>query len=187
MKDAAKLQGEKIGSSTPIEGIKDLLRMSGAAVTWGAGNCQEQAAVTYAVLRSTCDDQTKISYCIHNGEHHVFSAIGEPLVDPANAVVIVDPWPINAQALLWEDHFCYEPAATPNFTVWRTKFGGKAARRAEKHSDMFDAIARRREVVPYIINSSLPNAWNQQWGSKTGTWVDYTSSLLLDFEAFIPR
>lgn len=177
MQDAGKLQGQ--------EGvIRNLLRMAGAAVTWGAGNCQEQAAVTYTVLRSKCDAKTKVSYCIHSGSHHVFAAIGEPLVDPAGEVVIVDPWPINAQALLWEDHFCYESKATANFVVWRTKFGGKAMR-IDKHADHFGALARRKEVVPYVINASLPGSWNHQWGSKTKAWVDYTDDLLTD--SLIPR
>lgn len=176
MKDAGVMQGQQ-------GVIKNLMRMAGAAANWGSGNCQEQAAVTYCVLRETLPSTAKISYCTHNSIHHVFATIGELLVDPANQVVIVDPWPINAQAVHWDDHFCYEPIVAPNFNVWRTKFGGKApsdgSQRVKKHifTDPFESISRRREIVPYIINLPGQGAWNHQWCARTGARIDYTDDI----------
>lgn len=148
---------------------------------YGAGNCQDQAAVVYTILRSEVSAIEKISFCVHQGIHHSFTTIGEPLVDPKNEVVVVDPWPINTQAVLWEDHFCFATSinVAAGFSKIRTKTGGKAQtyqQRLQKHNYAPYAqqwrVYHQNQVNDVDAINSSPGMWNHQYCSKNNiTWV----------------
>jgi hypothetical protein len=89
-------------------------KRSGAALTYGAGNCQEQAAVAYTYMRRMSPEPAYwFHYIACHQWKHVFAAISEDQNIVADRTVIVDPWPANAQAVRWEDHFCYGAPITP--------------------------------------------------------------------------
>jgi hypothetical protein len=82
------------------------LKNGGVTAAFGAGNCQDQGALTYTILRSVLSKNEIASFCVNNGERHSFATIGDPERSPPTQVVCVDPWPIKAQAVLLDDHFC---------------------------------------------------------------------------------
>jgi hypothetical protein len=153
------------------------MRMAGAALTFGAGNCQDQAAVAYSLLRERVDDKTYVSFCVYRTLlfGHAFAAIGRPYVDPDDEVVIVDPWPIHAQAVLWKDHFCYEQKKSSDFQIVRAKVGGKKQGRYAKHDNLKAAIDGSQEIEK-IIN--IDTQFDQQYCSKSGKMIKYAEDLI---------
>ncbi|MDA8049002.1 MAG: hypothetical protein M0002_03175 [Rhodospirillales bacterium] len=135
--------------------------MAGAAVTYGAGTCQDQAAVAYILLRERLDSSKTACFCYSDSAHHCFAAIGVPNTDPADKVVIVDSWPKYAQALLWQDHFCY-----PHVGIYRQKAGvgqpGKLARAKAKYAGR----NRYLDALGTLYWHFPPAQYNHKWGRK---------------------
>jgi hypothetical protein len=104
------------------------MRVAGSTVAFGAGNCQDQAAVAYLLLRETVPADWQVSFCVAYENMHAFAAVGVPNTDPDDKVVIVDSWPEKAQAVLWKHHFC---RTDKNFVVLRHKPGGKSGKLAK--------------------------------------------------------
>src|SRR5712671_1098016 len=73
------------------------LKNGGVTAAFGAGNCQDQGALTYTILRSVLSKSETASFCVNNTIKHSFATIGDPEKDPPTQVICVDPWPINAQ------------------------------------------------------------------------------------------
>jgi hypothetical protein len=82
------------------------MRNAAATMKFGAGNCQDQAAVTYLCLRESLGAGNEVSFCVAGQTHHSFATIGIPNTDSEEKVVVVDPWPIHPQSVLWKHHFC---------------------------------------------------------------------------------
>jgi hypothetical protein len=130
------------------------LRNGGVTCAYGAGNCQDQAAVTYTILRSKLTAGENTSFCVNWAIKHSFATIGTPGTDPENEVICVDPWPIKPQALLLKDHFCKE-----GLKVLRSKPGGKNA----------DYMARLKKHAP-------KDAWIDRWAAPSSFDVDAITS-----------
>ena len=150
------------------------LRNGTVTVAYGAGNCQDQAAVTYTILRSKLTAAEQTSFCANYAIHHSFATIGVPGTDPEDQVICVDPWPIKAQALLLEDHFC-----KVGVQVLRHKKGGKGdyMQRLNKQKNKSSQATAKKQIangsvfnVNAIINSA--GMWNHEYCSNNRiTWV----------------
>jgi hypothetical protein len=81
---------------------------------WKAGVCDDYAKVTLDYLRSqlTGVQLTRVAH-----DRHAFVLIGNPETEPADQVVVADPWPTRPQAVLWKDHFCYTESPKVNAEV----------------------------------------------------------------------
>jgi hypothetical protein len=148
------------------------LHNGGVTCAYGAGNCQDQAAVTYTILRSKLSAGETTSFCVNWGIKRSFATIGVPGTDPDNEVICVDPWPINAQALLLEDHFCKN-----GLQVLRYKRGGKNPNymaRLNKHTPVDGLIVRQyADAHVWDVNAinTSPGMWNHQYCSNNRiTW-----------------
>jgi hypothetical protein len=146
-------------------------RVAGAFIKFGAGNCQDQAAVTYLLLREWLSARQEASFCLAGSTHHAFAAIGVPNTDPNDQVVIVDPWPEMAQAVLWKHHFCRKDGA---FQVLRHKPGGRA--------DKISKAVARYERISFKKDEDYPaydwatrdeGTWNHRWCSTNAEQIDY--------------
>lgn len=146
-------------------------RVAGAFIKYGAGNCQDQAAVTYLLLREWLSDKEEASFCVANATHHSFAAIGVPGVDPDDQVVIVDPWPEHAQAVLWKHHFCRKDSA---FQVLRHKPGGKEGK-ISKAITRFEHIQFDKEAdyPAYDWKAPKEGTWNHRWCVSFSEPMDY--------------
>ena len=108
--------------------------------------------------------------CANFAIHHSFATIGVPGTDPEHQVICVDPWPIKAQALLLEDHFC-----KVGVQVLRHKRGGKGdymqRLNKQKHKSAV-APAKKQFANANVwdvnaINKS-PGMWNHEYCSNNG-------------------
>ncbi len=73
------------------------------------GNCGEHADVAYSYLRVNAVGE-KIAKCSKDGLDHAFVLIGDLrtwIGDSDSEIAVADPWPTQAKATLWEDHFAY--------------------------------------------------------------------------------
>ena len=70
------------------------------------GNCGEHADVAFDYLRVQAVGET-IHVSDVDGLDHAFVLMGEEADSDADAVV-ADPWPTEATATIWEDHFAYK-------------------------------------------------------------------------------
>jgi hypothetical protein len=176
---AAQGQIQKPGSQTYLahkayEGhYPHAQHVAGAAMKHGAGNCQEQAAVAYLLLRERLDGSRNVAFCYSDAYKHCFAAIGNPTSGKAEEVVIVDSWPKYTQALRWIDHFCY-----PHVGVYACKPGvggeGKIARAKSKYENAKISM----EALMALYNH-FPYSYNHKWACRNKTVMVYTNDLLI--------
>lgn len=156
------------------------MRNAGATMKYGAGNCQEQAAVAYLLLRELVDGATDVSFCVAWATKHSFAAIGIPNTDADTEVVIVDPWPRFAQAVLWRDHFCRNDS---KLQVLRTKKGGKTGK-IDKAAAKYQHINYDKELL-FLTDYPANPTWNHEWCSSCKETIRYSHDLI-DF-SWIPE
>jgi hypothetical protein len=149
------------------------LHSGGVSCGYGAGNCQDQAAITYTILRSKLTAEQTVSFCLNSVAKHSFATIGDPRTDPANEVICVDPWPLQPQALLLEHH-----SDTFGLEVLRSKKGAKALDfwdRLLRYAPS-DALSVREaaETLTFNVESIIkgPGMFDRVYASSGGiTWV----------------
>jgi hypothetical protein len=88
--------------------------LAGVAAYYRAGNCGEHANIAFCYLTHFGFPGLTITYCSSKLMDHAFVLLSGHFDS-----VVCDPWPGNAQACLWDDHFCkgnYEAVATHTIT-----------------------------------------------------------------------
>ncbi|MEQ8972635.1 MAG: hypothetical protein RIE73_19840 [Coleofasciculus sp. C1-SOL-03] len=70
------------------------------------GNCGEHAQVAFDYLRVKAVGET-INMSAKQGLDHAFVLIGDLPTESDPDIVVADPWPTQATATTWEDHFAY--------------------------------------------------------------------------------
>jgi hypothetical protein len=78
-------------------------REAATAIAAGAGNCDQQGALAYCLLRKTLGPEFVVHLIVNTGSHHVYAAY-EPVGFPEYRTV-VDPWPTFGQAALAGDSY----------------------------------------------------------------------------------
>lgn len=152
-------------------------RNAAATMKFKSGNCQDQAAVAYLCLRESLSTAHKVSFCVAHSTKHSFSTIGIPNVDSEDKVVVVDSWPIHAQAVLWKHHFCRHDT---NLQVLRTKSGtkgvkDKVAPAAQKH---YTSVNPDTALLMDLFTVAAKPTWDHPWCSMAKEKIIYESSLL---------
>ncbi len=89
------------------------------------GNCGEHAYIAYDYLRRHAKGD-HIAY-IYSTIDHCFVHLGDKDKEAGNEVVVSDPWPTQATACLWEDHFCYSTEVQVELSM---KSDGKSLKNA---------------------------------------------------------
>ncbi len=85
----------------------------------GGGNCGEHASMGFDYLRVTAVGET-INRCDKEGLDHAFVIIGDVPNESDSALTVCDPWPTEATACVWEDHFAHTSDKT-KLNVRRTE------------------------------------------------------------------
>lgn len=70
------------------------------------GNCGEHAAIAFDFLRRNVPGE-HVNRADKSGLDHAFVIIGDTSKDADHELVVSDPWPSQATATLWEDHFAF--------------------------------------------------------------------------------
>lgn len=92
-----------------------------AACKIGAGNCGEHASLAYVLCREYFPSEWTVARVSAKRMDHAFVLVwkGDNPQDisyvrrgkgkfKTKGVIAIDPWPIRAQAVIWEDHFAHE-------------------------------------------------------------------------------
>ena len=77
------------------------MRRAAYVLKFGAGNCQDLAALAYCYCRDYFSDQTSVKYVVNRSFGHAYV-----IVSLGGETIVVDPWPLNAQAVMVKHHFC---------------------------------------------------------------------------------
>lgn len=70
------------------------------------GNCGEHALVAYDFLKLYAKGE-EINYASKKGLDHAFVVLGNTSTETDNELAVSDPWPTQATATLWSDHFAF--------------------------------------------------------------------------------
>ena len=82
------------------------------------GNCGEHAGVAFDYLRVQAVGET-INMSAKQGLDHAFVLIGDVPKESDADIVVADPWPTQATATTWEDHFAHTSDRT-QINRWNT-------------------------------------------------------------------
>jgi hypothetical protein len=85
----------------------DALTAAKADIARG-GNCGEHASVAFNYLRVNAVGE-KINKAKVKGLDHAFVLMGDTDTEKDDEIGVSDPWPTQATATIWEDHFAYNP------------------------------------------------------------------------------
>lgn len=83
----------------------DAAKAAKAEIAQG-GNCGEHARVAFEYLRTQAVGET-INRCGKDGLDHAFVIMGDVASESDADLVVCDPWPTQAKACTWADHFAY--------------------------------------------------------------------------------
>lgn len=154
------------------------MRNAAATIKFGSGNCQEQAAVAYLCLRESLPSTVMVAFCVAWKTKHSFATIGNPTGGDEEKVVVVDAWPVNAQAILWKHHFCRHDQ---QFQVMRCKPGVQGSGKTKidtakvKH---YSGVNKDKELVMALFDAPPNPTWNHQWCATAKEMIQYDGNLL---------
>lgn len=147
------------------------------------GTCWGHALVAYDWLRRELPGET-ITVAVKTGLDHAFVIIGDLDSESDQDLVVCDPWPTQATATLWEDHFAY--------IADRTKVERRFSCVADGVGSMKEAIkagislnaaglelcnrtATDEETEAFIDQESGKYVWDHPNAAREGSDYNYTT------------
>ncbi len=141
------------------------------------GNCGEHSWIAYDYLRTHAkgDHIARVASEID----HAFVLIGDKSKEPASDVAVSDPWPTNATACLWEDHFCFETKIDVTLAMQadgKSLKGAIAAglRLSEAGKKAAAQSATPEETKKAVDNYEANHYWNQADSAAEDKKFNYT-------------
>lgn len=144
-------------------GSRNTMRKAYLATRLQAGNCGEMANLAYVLCREYFGPEWTVIRASSTTMDHAFCLVyrnEDEVIDVDYAgrrgrtlgVVVVDPWPIHSQAMLWTSHFCSPKKLTLNwrrdgaFKIFNEKAAlGSSVPSATAINNMTQLIAQIRE------------------------------------------
>lgn len=143
--------------------------VGGAALMFKSGNCQDQAAVVYLLLREALGNGHIISYGCAPSAHHSFCLVRPAALTRMDQIVVVDSWPKYPQAMLWQHHFCY-----PEFQLYVEKPGAGHGGKLQKAFQKFNNQAFYNAVASAAtLGGPYGSSWNHKWASASHDVLRY--------------
>lgn len=141
------------------------------------GNCGEHAYIAYDYLRRHAAGE-RILYAGSEIDH-AFVLLGDHRLENASEVAVADPWPTQATACLWEDHFCFDTAIT---IYQEMKADGKSLKNAiaaglrlsESGKRMAESSASQEQTDEAVENWQENHFWRQPNSAADGRMFQYT-------------
>ncbi|MBB2925783.1 hypothetical protein [Paraburkholderia silvatlantica] len=141
-----------------------------AAVTAGAGNCDHFGAIAYVMCRERLPAQFRVAWV--TGPGHSFAIVGKSGWNIGQCVA-VDPWPIQAQAVLFEDHFM--SGSTLNHLAEKDCKG--QAFNSAKYQAFVGAVRVQRNAIEQSnwTNNVPPSGhtYDHQYCTANGSYMNY--------------
>ena len=140
------------------------------------GNCGEHGWIAFDYIRQHCAGDTieRVTSDIDHG----FALIGDRDKETGADVVVADPWPTQATACLWEDHFCYSTGITSRKKMEADGDSLKGAvaaglKLSEAGKAAAAKVATQEETDTAVDNWKANGFWNQV--DSADKKYDYTS------------
>lgn len=144
-----------------------------AALAFKAGTCDGLAALAYTLLRDRLPRDHTVTIHTNDEMAHEFPSFRAP---GSTDAVVVDPWPLQAQAVRLQEHFCgaqgtnevriAKPGAQGN-----TSDGGTKLQKAQARADAIDANAT---LARTDTSAAQVQMRNQVWAGAQGP-VNYVT------------
>ncbi len=142
------------------------------------GNCGEHGWIAFDYIREHCagDMIERVTSSIDHG----FALIGDRSKESAAEVVVADPWPTQATACLWEDHFCFATGITSRKLMEAdgTSLKGAIAaglKLSEAGKQAAAKVATQGETDDAVAQWKDNHFWNQPDTAATDKKYDYTN------------
>ena len=140
------------------------------------GNCGEHGWIAFDYIRQHAAGDTieRVTSDIDHG----FALIGDRDKETGADVVVADPWPTQATACLWEDHFCYTDGITSRKKMEADGDSLKGAvaaglKLSEAGKAAAAKVATQEETDTAVDNWKANGFWNQV--DSADKKYDYTS------------
>ena len=148
------------------------------------GNCGEHAWIAYHWLRQNAAGQN-IQVSAKNGLDHAFVLVGDIQgSDKDEDIAVSDPWPTQARACLWEDHFAFtdDRSQIEDYASMVadgvSKKGAIAAglKLSAEGAQYVNAKASQEETDEVVGKSKENHLWNHANTEATGSKFNYVDS-----------
>jgi hypothetical protein len=143
----------------------------GVSKPGAGGTCWDQAHLAYYFLRIRAAGHPIA--VISSEIDHAFTHIGDHKKEAAEDVAVCDPWPTQATAVPWADHFCYGTKVTIGFHMIADG-GGKAddgtdAKEAIKANLVLSDEAKRTiqtTLTDKEVNAHIQSGMSQDFATR---------------------
>ena len=142
------------------------------------GNCGEHGWIAFDYIRQHCAGDTieRVTSDIDHG----FALIGDRDKETGADVVVADPWPTQATACLWEDHFCYATGITSRKKMEADGDSLKGAvaaglKLSEAGKAAAAKVATQQETDTAVANWKANHFWDQGDTAAEDKKYEYTS------------
>ena len=147
------------------------------------GNCGEHAAVAFDYLRVIAIGE-RITKASVKGLDHAFVLMGDLAGDTDADIVCSDPWPTEATATVWEDHFAFRAERTEIKRAATTIGDGKAIKEviarglklSAKGEKMLEWVATQEKTEKTIDEAKDKHwLWDHPDAAAGGKDYDYVT------------
>jgi hypothetical protein len=140
------------------------------------GNCGEHGWIAFDYIRQHAGGD--VIERVTSDIDHGFALIGDRDKEPGSEVVVADPWPTQATACLWEDHFCYTTGITSRKKMeadGKSVKGAIAAglRLSEEGKKAAEKSATQEQTDDAVANWQANHFWDQVDSAAEGKKYDY--------------
>ncbi|WP_444922711.1 hypothetical protein ACJJH9_00110 (plasmid) [Microbulbifer sp. DLAB2-AF] len=147
-------------------------RRAAAVFAYQAGNCQDLAALAYCYCRDHFSESTTVKYVVNRSFGHAYV-----IVEFGSDKVVVDPWPLYAQAVLVEDHFCGS-----NYDEVHKNSPGLVSNTPPhnlKKPSRVSTAYERSWTIPVEYNYSLDctKQYTHRYCTSSQHYIDYSTSI----------
>jgi hypothetical protein len=120
-----------------------------AAIAAESGNCDHTGSYAYMLARNAFGPEYQVALCSDPDMGHTFCAVGKPGW-PRGQYVAIDPWPINTEAMLLEDHcslgevpiFNAKPGKSINFS----KYDEMLEEKQQEMTDHWNSLTEEKKI-----------------------------------------
>ncbi|WP_395300525.1 hypothetical protein V1599_17470 [Enterobacter sp. ECC-175] len=159
-------------SSGMRKGKSGTRRSALAAKMVGAGNCGEHADLAYVLCREYFSSEWTVCNVSSKRIDHAFVLLWrgdnpemihhsrDKLDYISRGIIVIDPWPIKAQSVLWHDHFLYDRGpieSVVNYYSRKRCLGHCIYSDVDANAKALRSLRMGREVIspPIVLQSGI--------------------------------
>ncbi len=140
------------------------------------GNCGEHGWIAFDYIRQHASGD--VIERVTSDIDHGFALIGDRDTEAGSEIVVADPWPTQATACLWEDHFCYATGITSRKKMEADGTSVKGAiaaglRLSDEGKKAAEQAASQQQTDDAVAHWQDNHFWNQPDSAAEGKKYEY--------------